>query len=124
MDCLDTQSLITLVTNLIIDDNWQSLDNHGESQFQRGWTDFDANKQGFPNGLKHTATKIRDDHPNIQHIAVWHALLGYWGGVSPSGNIAKIYKTRLVRKSNKLVGGTITVVDEEDVQRMYNDFYE
>lgn len=124
MDCLDAWVLTLVVTNLIIDDNWQSLDNHGESQFQRGWTDFDANKQGFPKGLKHTAAKIRDDHPNIQHIAVWHALFGYWGGVSPTGNIAKNYKTRLVRKSDKLVGGTITVVDDEDVQRMYNDFYE
>ncbi|KAL9035877.1 MAG: hypothetical protein Q9214_006389 [Letrouitia sp. 1 TL-2023] len=124
-DALDTlEDNDVKVTNLIIDDNWQSLDNPGESQFHRGWTDFDANKQGFPEGLKHTTAKIRDNHPNIQHIAVWHALLGYWGGVSPTGNIAKKYKTRLVRKSNKLVGGTITVVDEEDVQRMYNDFYD
>ena len=118
------QSLTVLVTNLIIDDNWQSLDNPGEHQFIRGWTDFDANKEGFPRGLKHTTTKIRDDHPNIQHIAVWHAILGYWGGVSPTGNIAKHYKTREVRKANsRLVGGPITVVDEEDVPRMYDDFY-
>ncbi|KAL8638967.1 MAG: hypothetical protein Q9226_008938, partial [Calogaya cf. arnoldii] len=111
------------ITNLIIDDNWQSLDNHGQSQFQRGWTDFEANKEGFPHGLKHTATTIRSKHPNIQHIAVWHALLGYWGAISPTGNIAKTYKTRKVRKSKGLVEGTMTVVDEEDVSRMYDDFY-
>lgn len=40
-----------------------------------GWSEFEANKKGFPKGLKHTATKIRDEHPNIQHIAVWHALV-------------------------------------------------
>ena len=112
-----------IVTNLIIDDNWQSLDNHGQSQFQRGWTDFEANEEGFPNGLKHTATTIRDKHPNVQHIAVWHALLGYWGAVSPTGNIAKNYRTRKVRKSKGLTEGTMTVVDEEDVPRMYDDFY-
>ncbi|KAL8703164.1 MAG: hypothetical protein Q9201_003640 [Fulgogasparrea decipioides] len=111
------------ITNLIIDDNWQSVDNHGESQFQRGWIDFEANKEGFPNGLKHTALTIRDKHPNIQHIAVWHALLGYWGAVSPTGNIAKTYKTREVRKSKGLAGGTMTVVHEDDVPRMYDDFY-
>ncbi|KAL9026101.1 MAG: hypothetical protein Q9196_005184, partial [Gyalolechia fulgens] len=111
------------ITNLIIDDNWQDLDNHGQSQFQRGWTDFDANKEGFPNGLKHTAIEIRNQHPNIQHIAVWHALLGYWGGVSPNGNIAKNYKTRKVRKAEGLVGGEMTVVHEDDVPRMYEDFY-
>ncbi|KAL8934159.1 MAG: hypothetical protein Q9216_006045, partial [Gyalolechia sp. 2 TL-2023] len=111
------------ITNLIIDDNWQSLDNQGESQFQRGWTDFDANKEGFPNGMKHTTKEIRDQHPNIQHIAVWHALLGYWGGISPDGNIAKNYKTRKVRKAEGLAGGEMTVVHEDDVPRMYDDFY-
>ncbi|MCJ1353398.1 MAG: hypothetical protein MMC33_003384 [Icmadophila ericetorum] len=112
------------ITNLIIDDNWQSLDNHGESQFRRGWTDFDANKEGFPKGLKHTISEIRDRHTNIQHVAVWHALFGYWGGISPDGNIAKKYKTKQVRKKEGLMGGTITVVDPDDVQRMYNDFYQ
>ncbi len=63
------------ITNLIIDDNWQSLDYHGESQFRRGMTDFDANREGFPEGLKHTVTQIRDSHPDIQHIAVWHAMV-------------------------------------------------
>ncbi|KAI4129264.1 MAG: hypothetical protein LQ338_002316 [Usnochroma carphineum] len=111
------------VTNLIIDDNWQSLDHHGQSQFQRGWTDFDANRRGFPKGLKHTVFTLRDQHPNIQHVAVWHALLGYWGGVSPDGNIAKTYKTRKVRKAEGLTGGEITVVHEDDVPRMYDDFY-
>ena len=111
------------ITNLIIDDNWQSLDNHGESQFLRGWTDFDANKEGFPRGLQKTVTDIRDNHPNIQHIAVWHAILGYWGGVSPTGNIAKNYKTRRVRKAKGLVEGTMTVVDADDAPRMYDDFY-
>ncbi|KAL8661005.1 MAG: hypothetical protein Q9202_005985 [Teloschistes flavicans] len=111
------------ITNLLIDDNWQSLDNHGQSQFQRGWTDFDANKEGFPKGLKHTALTVRDKHPNIQHIGVWHALLGYWGGVSPDGNIARNYKTRKVRKAEGLAGGTMTVVHEDDVARMYDDFY-
>ncbi|KAL9596852.1 MAG: hypothetical protein Q9219_005522 [cf. Caloplaca sp. 3 TL-2023] len=112
------------ITNLIIDDNWQSLDNHGESQFRRGMTDFEANKEGFPSGLRHAAIQIRDRHPNIKHIAVWHALLGYWGGMSPTGTIANTYKTRTVRKADsRLAGGEMTVVHEDDVARMYDDFY-
>ncbi|KAL9636155.1 MAG: hypothetical protein Q9164_002994, partial [Protoblastenia rupestris] len=108
------------ITNLIIDDNWQSLDETGVSQFDLGWTDFEANPKGFPKGLKHTATTIRERNPNIKHIAVWHAILGYWGAVSPHGKIAKHYKTKAI---NKMGGGTFTVVDEPDVDRMYNDFY-
>ena len=52
-------------------------DARGEHQFNRGWTDFEANKEGFPHGLKHTIKNIRDEHPNIQHIAVWHAIVRY-----------------------------------------------
>lgn len=50
-------------------------DNPGGSQFERGWTDFDANKEGFPQGLKHTISQIREKHRSIQHIAVWHAMV-------------------------------------------------
>ncbi|MCJ1470517.1 hypothetical protein MMC07_009163 [Pseudocyphellaria aurata] len=108
------------ITNLIIDDNWQSIDNPGQNQAHRGMTDFEANKEGFPQGLQHTVTQIRKKHSNIQHVAVWHALLGYWGGISPTGNIAKIYKTQQVRQENDSI---ITVVDVVNVQRWYNDFY-
>lgn len=46
--------------------------------------------------------------------------LGYWGGISPAGSIAKKYKTRVVRKND---GGFLTVIDADDVQRFYHDFY-
>ena len=123
-DALDTLDKNNIkITNLIIDDNWQSLNNPGQSQFNRGMTDFDANKEGFPHGLRYTVTNIRDNHPNIQHVAVWHAILGYWGGIAPDGNMAKKYKTKVVRKHG-VSSGTMTVVDPDDVQRMYNDFYQ
>lgn len=109
------------VTNLIIDDNWQSL-SEGKTQFQRGHSRFEANSDGFPEGLKALTTELRGKF-NINHIAVWHAILGYWGGIDPDGEIAKRYKTRLVEKEPGVAGGTFTVVDPSDVQRFYNDFY-
>lgn len=39
-------------------------------------TDFEANKEGFPQGLRHTVSEIRRKHTHIRHIAVWHALVG------------------------------------------------
>ncbi|KAK4545502.1 hypothetical protein LTR36_002852 [Oleoguttula mirabilis] len=110
------------ITNLIIDDNWQSL-SEGETQFKRAWTDFEANKEGFPEGLKATTTEIRKRHPNVNHIAVWHAILGYWGGVAPDGKIAAKYKTIEVEKEPGVAGGNFTVVAAEDAQQMYDDFY-
>lgn len=49
--------------------------------------------------------------------------MGYWGGISPTGKIAKEYKTRQVRKRDRPFGGIINVVDADDVQRFYEDFY-
>ncbi|KAF2173165.1 glycoside hydrolase family 36 protein [Zasmidium cellare ATCC 36951] len=120
LDSLSKENII--VTNLIIDDNWQSLAK-GDTQFVRGWLDFEANKDGFPDGMKATTSEIRKRHPNINHIGVWHALLGYWGGIEPNGWIAKNYKTIEVEKEAGVAGGTFTVVAAEDASRMYNDFY-
>jgi hypothetical protein len=116
------------VTNFIIDDNWQAIDYLGHGQFQHGWIEFEAEREAFPNGLKHTISKIREKHPSIQHVAVWHAILGYWGGLAPDGDIAKTYKTREVvredaERRNLPLGGKMTVVDKEDVGKFYDDFY-
>lgn len=111
------------IVNLIIDDNWQALDNDGESQFKRGWRRFEANPEGFPEGLKHTVETIRQRHPDIEHIAVWHALMGYWGGISPDGELARKYKTKEVKKKDAVAGGMMLAVDPDDIHRFYDDFY-
>lgn len=120
LDSLSKNNII--ITNLIIDDNWQSLSS-GEAPTKMGWSDFEANTWGFPNGMKATTAEIRKRFPNINHIAVWHALLGYWGGIDPKGKIAKEYKTVQVEKQAGFVGGEFTVVAAEDAKRMYDDFY-
>ncbi|KAJ5764526.1 Aldolase-type TIM barrel [Penicillium manginii] len=120
------------ISNLIIDDNWQSLDNEGESQFRRRWQRFEANEKAFPRGLKRTVDEIRQKHPNIQHVAVWHALFGYWGGISPDGDLAQKYKTKEVQikdpSSNGPIAqnipeGKILAIDPDDIGRFYEEFY-
>lgn len=59
---------------------------------------------------------------------MWHAILGYWGGLSPDGKLAQTYKTvEVVREDaerrNLPLGGKLTVVAKEDVPRFYDDFY-
>lgn len=120
------------ISNLIIDDNWQSLDNEGQSQFRRRWQQFDANPKAFPRGLEQAVWKIRQFHPKIGHIAVWHALLGYWGGISPDGELAKKYKTKEVRVKDPAAGGPIAhnvpegkilAIHPDEIQQFYDDFY-
>ncbi|KAF1841878.1 glycoside hydrolase family 36 protein [Cucurbitaria berberidis CBS 394.84] len=112
------------ISNLIIDDNWQSLNTEGGDQFGNAWMEFEATKKGFPRGLKATVGDIRNKYKNIKHIAVWHAIYGYWGGIAPDGRIAKEYKTTVVEKKDGVSGGKVLVVAEEDVGRFYNDFYQ
>lgn len=120
------------IVNLIIDDGWQANDNEGESQFKQGWKHFEAHSKGFPKGLKHTVGAIHREHPNIEHIAVWHALLGYWGGISPDGDLAQRFKTKQVRIKDpaangpiveNLPDGTILAIDPDDIKRFYDEFY-
>ncbi|RFU32576.1 hypothetical protein B7463_g3764, partial [Scytalidium lignicola] len=116
------------ITNIIIDDNWQNIDYRGQGQFQHGWNDFQAEPKAFPHGLKWLTQQIREKQPSIQHIAVWHALLGYWGGLAPDGKIAQTYKTVEVlredsKRRNLPLGGKLTVVAKEDVKKFYDDFY-
>ncbi|OAL34524.1 hypothetical protein AYO20_06154 [Fonsecaea nubica] len=114
------------ISTLIIDDNWQSLDGTqgATDQFHRGWKDFEANPLGFPDGLKSSIDKIKEAHPTVRDIAVWHALMGYWGGISPEGAIAKKYKTLEVtfRDGTPMAGRKLTI-HPDDIFRMYDDFY-
>ncbi|KAL1965889.1 hypothetical protein VTN77DRAFT_5022 [Rasamsonia byssochlamydoides] len=124
LDALDTLKDHGIsIVNLILDDNWQLLDNEGESQFRRGWKAFEANPDGFPAGLRRTAELIRQRHPNVEHIAVWHALMGYWGGISPNGELAKKYKTKEVVMKDPVAGGKMLAIDPDDIRRFYEDFY-
>ncbi|KAK9467762.1 glycoside hydrolase superfamily [Lipomyces arxii] len=97
---------------VIIDDGWQVTNQ--DRQIMR----FEANER-FPKGLKYTVDTIKQTFPYIRHVAVWHALLGYWGGVSPDGDLAKNYKLT----KGKLYNQETYIISEKDVGRYYNDFY-
>ena len=113
------------IGTLIIDDNWQDLDGkQGETdQGRRGWKSFEANPIGFPRGLKAATTKIREAHPAINDIAVWHALLGYWGGIAPDGELAKKYKTIEVTKAPGGADDKMLAIHPDDIHRFYDDAY-
>ncbi|KAI0008704.1 glycoside hydrolase family 36 protein [Xylariaceae sp. FL0662B] len=111
------------ISSLVIDDNWQDIDYQGQDQYQHGWKGFEAEPNAFPKGLKDTVSHIRALHPSIQHVAVWHALLGYWGGISSSGDLAKTYNTVQLDRDNSKLKGPMTVIAKEDVGKFYDDFY-
>ncbi|KAI1436862.1 glycoside hydrolase family 36 protein [Xylaria sp. CBS 124048] len=111
------------INTLIIDDNWQDVDYQGPDSNSYGWKRFEAEPEAFPNGLRHTVSQIRSRFSNIEHVAVWHALLGYWGGISPHGDIASQYQTVEVHREGTKADGPMTVIAKADVRKYYNDFY-
>lgn len=117
------------ISSLIIDDNWQSIDSNGTDQFQRGLLDFEANKKAFPQGLKAPIQTLKTKYrTTLQYVAVWHSLLGYWGGIAPEGKLASTYKTvELARQESGdgdiPLGGKMTVIAKEHVNKFYDEFY-
>ncbi|KAG0131993.1 glycoside hydrolase superfamily [Tuber indicum] len=111
------------VSNLVIDDNWQTLAGRGYC-FNGTWSAFEANEK-FPGGLKGIVTKVRERFPKIKHIGVWHALHGYWDGITPNSALAEKYKTIEVdwRDNVNSITRKLTMVDSEDIERFYDDFY-
>lgn len=115
------------ISTLLIDDNWQTL---GPTKydfsdpFYRGWSAMEANTDVAPNGLKDLISSIRSQYPEIKDIGIWHALMGYWGGISQSGSIASQYPTTDI--SALLMGNkvsTVTTISAETLHRFYHDFY-
>ena len=112
---------------LLIDDNWQTL---GSTKLDpaepgwRGWARFKANDEGFPDGLAGVIREVKARFPHIQYVGVWHAILGYWAGLSHDTELAKTYKMRMTRCKVRLsIVTDVLIVDPEDVHRMYDDFY-
>jgi hypothetical protein len=63
--------------------------------------------------------------PRLRHIAVWHGIFGYWGGISPTENIAQCYESVTLDRQERepyMSGGKVTTVSGTDVSRMYDDF--
>jgi len=78
MDAIDTLAKNNIqISHVIIDDNWQDIE-YKQNQWDSGWKDFEAEPKTFPRGLRRLISDIRSKHKSIQHVAVWHTIVGYW----------------------------------------------
>ncbi|KAK5949185.1 hypothetical protein OHC33_009726 [Knufia fluminis] len=115
------------IANMIIDDNWQSLTGTQgvDNQFTRAMTAFEATPHAFPNGLKSGIDEIRQKFPHLHDIAVWHALMGYWGCISNTeGHLHSDYKLLpITLKEGTPAAGPKHTIHPDDIHKFYNDFY-
>jgi raffinose synthase len=63
---------------LILDDGWQQTELRATGE--KRLTGFGANEK-FPGGLRSLVERSKRDY-GIRTFIVWHAMVGYWGGVS------------------------------------------
>lgn len=78
---------------VILDDGWQTVNS---SHKERGkWTlsDFKPNKK-FGHGLKGLVDKAKNEY-GVKSFFVWHAIMGYWGGVDVDSPSMAEYSPRL-----------------------------
>lgn len=111
---------------LLIDDNWQTLGpaalDYSNPGF-RGWTRFEANSS-FPGGLAITIKDIKSLYPHIQYIGVWHALLGYWGGLATDHEFSPTYNIRKTHAKLRMnTPAEVLIIDPSSIHQFYDDFY-
>ncbi|WP_217593229.1 Sip1-related alpha-galactosidase [Cohnella sp. GbtcB17] len=71
----------------MIDDGWSDI---REGKLAR----FEADREKFPGGLGHTISQLKKQF-DIRHVGVWHTIAGYWGGIDPQSEEARIYSRAL-----------------------------
>lgn len=113
---------------LILDDGWQST---RETEAGTRLAAFAANET-FPGGLAPLVSGLKQDF-GLDRILVWHAVMGYWGGVDPERLPG--YGTRLQRRvspptfvedlveRSAWMGKTCGVIPPERIADFYHDYH-
>ncbi|KAK4438452.1 putative galactinol--sucrose galactosyltransferase 2 [Sesamum alatum] len=137
---------------LIIDDGWQDTFNEfqkdGEpfvegSQFASRLVDLRESSKFMGSGVEischdlHDLVKFIKEKYGVKFVYVWHALVGYWGGILPSSEEMKNYNPKITYpvQSPGNVGNLrdiamdslekygVGLIDPEKVYDFYNDLH-
>ncbi|MEK0312756.1 Sip1-related alpha-galactosidase [Cohnella sp. 56] len=71
----------------MIDDGWSNV----RDSMLNG---FEADPAKFPEGLGHTVDLLKNRY-GVRHVGVWHTIAGYWGGIDPRSEEARVYARSL-----------------------------
>lgn len=128
---LESFKRIGLIPSLVIlDDGWQCEATMATGE--RRLNGLTANAK-FGGGLKSTVDMVKNEF-GVQTFMVWHAMLGYWGGVD--GTALPAYDVRTVAKRSSLGvtrhcptlqewfgGHAMGVIDESKAGLFYDDYH-
>lgn len=96
---------------MLMDDGWLSVQ-------EELLCDFAPEKKKFPNGFREMIKEIKAAG-EIRWFGVWHALGGYWGGISPESELARKEHPYLYRTVNGK-----WIPSPQTGERFYRDWYQ
>ena len=97
---------------MILDDGWLTIEDGKLA-------DFAADPQKFPEGLKETVRRIKEDY-GIEKVGVWHTFNGYWNGISYGSPLWEAQKENLMRTPS---GVCLPALDEEKAFRFWDAWH-
>jgi hypothetical protein len=107
------KSFPLMPNNLLIDDGWQSTTNRQMSEY--GAQSF------FLDGYKSLGDVVSHAKDlGVEKVGVWHTVLGYWGGVSPSSETFKKHTFVTLRKN---WGATYPIIHPDQVREFFDTWY-
>lgn len=117
---------------LILDDGWQTTGDKNLARGQWKLSDFAPNEK-FGGDLTETVAAAKA--MGVEKFFVWHAMLGYWGGVDPTSEAMKKYRPVLSKADHtgeiKEVNPArwesehfdFGIIDPEQAARFYDDYH-
>ncbi len=117
---------------LILDDGWQTVNDSYGSRGQWKLSSFRENDK-LCGGLSETVKRCKE--MGVESFFVWHALMGYWGGIDPESEEMKKYSPELIfakfndylRKNNEecINGNEIYygLASDDKIFDFYNDYH-
>ncbi|PIN21196.1 Galactinol--sucrose galactosyltransferase [Handroanthus impetiginosus] len=107
---------------VLIDDGWQSICHDDDSiadqeSMNRTTADYSSLKLPSNQGMGSFISDLKNEFKSVEHVYVWHALCGYWGGVRP--NVPQMPDCRLIRP--KLSKGLQMTMEDLAVDKIVNN---
>lgn len=118
---------------ILLDDGWQSVNSTRSDRGKHQLSSFAPNEK-FGGDLTPLISRLKQDY-GVSLFYVWHAVMGYWGGIDPNASQMKSYQVR--EKCQRHSKGMFQVnakyaeslhfpygmADPKQVYRFYHDYH-
>lgn len=81
---------------LLLDDGWQTVCENYETRGYYKLSSLNANEK-FENDLSETVAMAKNEY-GVKKFFVWHAMLGYWGGLEPASGEMQKYNVKMKKR--------------------------